>query len=122
MLREKVGPFLAEAFPNRTSCTILVDGETIMHTAEARRAMRDCGVRALKGWPSHSPDLNPQENVWSWAETRLRKTEQKSDTVATFKRRIITVSKAYPGKGNLVPSLAGRMQECLKRRGANIGK
>ena len=52
----------------------------------------------------------------------LRKTDQKSDTVATFKRRIIEVSKQYPSKEKLVPSLADRVQECLKRGGANIGK
>ena len=118
LVREKVGPFLAEAFPNRSSYTVLLDGET----DEAKRVMKDCGVRALPGWPSHSPDLNPQENVRAWAEKRLRKVEAKSDSFSTFKRRIIEVSKQYPSKEKLVPSLADRAQECLKRGGANIGK
>ena len=26
----------------------------------------------LPGWPPSSPDLNPQENVWSWAEEEVR--------------------------------------------------
>ena len=93
-----------------------------MHTEEANAAMRDCAVRLLSPWPAHSPDLNPQENVWGWAEKQLRKHEQRTDTFTVFKRRIIQVSQKYVGKSKLVPSLAGRLEKCVRRRGGPIGK
>ena len=65
LLRERVAPFLAESYPSRRSYTLLLGGESIFHTDEAKAAMRDCGVRVLPYWPAHSPDLKPQENVWA---------------------------------------------------------
>lgn len=122
ILRNRVAPFLAEAFPHRRSYTLLLDGETILHTQEAKDAMADCGVRLLSPWPPHSPDLNPQEHVWGWAERQLRKEELRTDSFSVFKRRIIQTSRNYVSKEKLVPSLAGRLQRCLKRGGAPIGK
>ena len=52
----------------------------------------------------------------------MRKAERNTDTFSVFKRRILEVAKQYNGKEKLVPSLAGRVSRCLKRRGANIGK
>ena len=43
------------------------------------------GLRVLKKWPPYSADLNPQENVWGWAEPELRRAEANSDTLVTFK-------------------------------------
>ena len=110
------------AFPGRSTYTLLLDGESIMHTPEAEKALKDCGVRLLAPWPAHSPDLNPQENVWGWAEKQLRKVEKPNDTFTVFKRRIVQVSMQYRNKAGLVPSLSGRMARCVERKGGKIGK
>ena len=93
-----------------------------MHTPEAEKVMKDSGVRLLAPWPAHSPDLNPQENVWGWAEKQLRKAEKMDDAFTVFKRRIIQLSIQHNSKHTLVPSLAGGVSRCLERKGANIGK
>ena len=122
LLRTRVAPFLAASFPSRSTYTLLLDGETIMRTEEAKEAMKACGVRTLPGWPAHSPDLNPQENVWAWTEKHLRKAEKDTDTLTVFKRRILEITKKYEGKEKLVPSMVERLSLCRKLKGANIGK
>ena len=88
-----------------------------MHTDEAVAVMRDWGLRALPHWPPHSPDLNPQENLWGWVEQALREEEQRSDTFDDFKRKLLGVARRYPSAEKLIPSMKGRMLEVLKRRG-----
>ena len=122
MVNNKLGPFLRTALPHRTSYKLLLDGETPMHTPEAKAALKANRISLLPDWPAHSPDLNPQENVWGWAEPQLRKTEKQTDSVATFKKRVFAICKQYPGGAKLVPGLAKRMAECIKRQGAPIGK
>ena len=71
----KVVPFLRSAFPGRTSCTILLDGEQLLHGPAAKAAMAAGGIKIFSGWPGYSLDMNPQEHVWSWAENELRRLE-----------------------------------------------
>ena len=67
-------------------------------------------------------EFYPQENVWAWAEKKLRNVEQKADALRVFKRRAIQVSMSYTSKSKLVASLAGRMARCLALKGGKIGK
>ena len=66
-------------------------------------------------------EFEPTGNVWAWADDDLRKKEQNNDTITVFKRRVVASCDLYPCKLTLVPSLAGRMSKCVRRRGANIG-
>ncbi len=122
LVRKRVGPFLQRAFPDRDRFRILLDGEPLLHAPEAARACQECGITVLPDWPAYSPDLNPQENVWPWIEKRLRKEEARGDTIAVFKRRLTRAAAQYPDADRLVASLAERMQECIKRKGAMIGR
>ena len=75
------------------------------------------GLQTMASWPKYSPDINPQENVWSWVEQALRKEEQRSDTLAVFCRKLLHVAKRYPGAAALIPSMQKRMQEELRCKG-----
>ena len=63
-----------------------------------------------------------QHRRWGWAEKQLRKHEQQTDTFTVFKRCIIQTSQKYVAKEKLLPPLARRLEKCLKRGGARIGK
>ena len=118
LVRRYVGPFLRRAFPDRRRFRILIDGEPLLHTDEAKRAFAEFGIMAVPDRPKYSPDLNPKENVWSWAEKALRKEEQKSDSFAVFCHNLLRVVRRYPSAESLIPSMAKRVQAVLKHGGA----
>ena len=118
LVRKHVGPFFRRAFPERRLIRILIDSERLLHTDEAKRAFAEFGICPMAGWPKYSPDMNPQENVWSWTEKALRREEQKSDTFPTFCRKLLRVARRYPSPECLIPSMAKRVKRVLKHGGA----
>ena len=119
-VRKKIGPFLRRAFPGRTSFHILLDGEKVQHTPEAKRAMAEFGITTLKDWPAQSPELNPQEHVWSRAEPDLRELETGYDSFDPWKKKVFTAIRAYTGAHKLVGTMARKIQDCIARKGAMI--
>ena len=55
-VRKKIGPFLQRCYPGRDSFHLLLDGEKVQHTPEAKRVMRDFGMTTLKDWPARSQE------------------------------------------------------------------
>jgi len=49
----KVAPFLKKCFPGKTSFRILLDGEKLLHTPAAKRALKKHGIERLPGWPKN---------------------------------------------------------------------
>lgn len=121
-VRARLAPFLRRAFPTRTSFQILLDGEKLLHGPAATEAMSGAGIRVLPHWPKYSPDLNPQENVWAWAEERLCESERPQDSFEVFQRRAVVACNEYPFATKLVGSMAKRVRLVLERGGASIGK
>lgn len=123
-VKEKVVPFMQKHFPRRQSITILLDGEQLLHGPEAKAAMLAGGIKVFPGWPGYSPDLNPQENVWSQSEEVVREEEEAEgfESFEDFCRRLLTVVKRYPFGKKLVRGMPWRMNEVVERKGYNIGK
>ena len=118
LVKSKIASFFKETFPGRARIRVLLDSEPLLHTDAAKAALSEFGIEALPDWPKYSPDLNPQENVWSWMESALRKEEQKTDTFAVFSRRLHRVGHQYPNAQNLIGSMANRVKEVLNAKGA----
>jgi hypothetical protein len=121
-VKSRVGPFLKRAFPNKRSYQILLDGEKLLHAPAAKAAMGEVGVTVLPKWPKYSPDLNPQENVWAWAEERLREKETDADSFKVFQKRALDACGAYPFADKLVGGMAKRVKLLQEKNGGNIGK
>ena len=121
-LRNRVGPFLRSCFPGRRRFQVLLDGERLLHGPEARSAMAEFGITVLPGLPLYSPDLNPQENVWSWAEDRLRDIELDSDTFGQFQVKVMRAVSEYPIEAGvkLVPCMGKRLGEVIEKGGAAL--
>ena len=97
---------------------VLLDGEPLLHTPDVQEAYAEFGITVLPDWPTYSPDLNPQENVWAWVEKALRREECCTDSFVTFSKRILVVGRRYPSAKALFPSMHARIQEVLRRKGA----
>ena len=121
-IKNKVGPFLKKAFPNKRAYQILLDGEQLLHAPVAKAAMEGVGLAVLQSWPKYSPDLSPQENVWAWAEERLREKETDGDSFETFKKRVVVACRAYPHADKLVGGMAKRVKLLMEKHGGSVGK
>ena len=53
----------------------------------------------------------------SWTETELRRLETAKDSFEVWQQKLLQAAAAYPGKENLVGSLARRVKTCLDRGG-----
>lgn len=119
LVDQKVNPFLKKAFPGKKKFHLLLDSEPLLHTDEAKASYTRAGI-TTEAWPKYSPDLNPQEQVWAWAEPKLRSLETGTDAFEPWQKKVLKAVQAYPAKGKLVPSMARRCQALVKRSGAML--
>ena len=119
LVKTKLKPFLKKAFPGLTSFHILLDGEPLLHAPSSKAAYREAKI-TTEPWPKYSPDLNPQEQVWSWAEPQLRRLETGADPFTGWHKKILKAVHAYPAKEKLIPSMARRCKALVARSGAML--
>lgn len=118
LITTKLAPWLRRSFPTKTSFKILLDGEKALHGPAAKAAFRAANITVLAGWPKYSPDLNPQENVWSRAEPELRKTEKGNESFEQWCTKLVPAVYKYPTPEKLIGSMEKRIAQCLQRNGA----
>ena len=111
-------------FPGRTAFQILLDGEKVLHGPAAKAAMATANITCLPKWPPYSPDMNPQENVWPWAEQHLRELADDDDTFEDFQSDVLQAIKDFPTASakKLVPGMAKRMRMLDIEKGGPIAK
>ena len=122
LVKTRVHPFLKKVFPHKRQYRVLLDGETVLRAEPVQAAIAQTGLKFLEGWPSSSPELNPQENVWPSAEEAIRKAGDDDDTFEDFQNRCVKAVTNYVGAGNLVGSMAKRLRMVKEAKGAMIPK
>lgn len=82
---------------------------------------RGTRVQLLRSWPPSSPDLNPIENVWAWAQQRVNARGCK--TFAEFKQAVIDTLQSVPLQmlKGLARSMPERLAKVLENDGEKTG-
>lgn len=101
--------------------TIMQDGDPTHRTAgdvvKCYNTRHSSSISLLQKWPPNSPDLNPIENVWAWAEAKVNALGCKSfdDYHQAVLRQLQAVPKTM--LKNLVASMPRRLAQVIKLEG-----
>ena len=118
LVKKRVGPFLKRSFPRLSAYRIILDSEPILHAPVVKAAYREWNITVEPHWPKYSPDLNPQENVWSQAEPTVRLMETGREPFEQWTKKVVKACNAYPSPQKLIGSMARRCKQVLERQGA----
>jgi len=96
------------------------DGARIHWTQASREAIAAKGMRVLDGWPPHSADLNPIENLWATLQRRVseRGPFGVKDLARYVRDEFAAVARSTTEK--LAASFLERCRQCVVSRGAAV--
>ena len=103
---------------------LMLDGGGIHGTAKLQAWAKEKGVSFIMGWPAHSPDLNPIENMFSrlkdgiGKELQIYTMKEKEKSMKKIAAKRDRVSKSLAGKCHAyVKSFHTRLQLCVETKG-----
>lgn len=78
-------------------------------------------VELLSGWPPHSPDLSPIENVWGWVDAKVA--AMGCNTFDEFEAAVISTLESIPGDmlENRFDSIPKRLKAVEENGGEKCG-
>ena len=84
------------------------------------RRHKDSNIKILQGWPAHSPDLSPIENLWAVVQRKANSLG--CTTFQSFRRAVMKIIKKAPVTWfeNYYESMQARLQQCIANKGARI--
>lgn len=97
---------------------LLHDGAGPHVKAETQAFLKKQGVQQVARWPANSPELNPIENLWSWAQREINK--QDIYTMGELERAVVAVWRRVPL--SMLHNLASSMTTRLTKVEAAGGK
>lgn len=103
----------------RSSPVVMADNAP-PHTQFAKYLQTTHSIQGLKGWPAHSPDLNPIENIWGWMEKQLERRQYAN--LAEYEKCVKSIWDSLPLEliRKLYTTMRKRLTECIKAGGQRI--
>jgi hypothetical protein len=112
-----VRPSLRWVYRGRRKNRLIWDNDGRHHTLIWDNYMAENHLRAIRPWPSISPDLNPIENVWAWMKDYVEHVQP--DSEHKLREAIRAAWRDFPIEHTkaLMESMPARLQRCLELGG-----
>jgi len=117
---KKAEPDLTRLYPYPTKPPIWLQDREGFHTAKVvQNYLQKSPILPLESWPSRSPDLNWQENVWEMMEQRVR--ERNPTTIRGLRDILLEAWENIDIRQirNCVASMPDRLEAVLAARGGH---